>query len=85
MPPNYKDPYRPVDTNHMLPPHRKPIGPMVGTIIIVLLLIIGALYFWGASLNRQAAAGQQTPFILPGTTTVTVTQPADQSASSSTN
>lgn len=30
------------------------LGPAVGTIIIVAVLIIGGLYYWGAQLNKQA-------------------------------
>lgn len=42
----------------MLPEHtqkkqRGGSGPIVGIVIIVFLLSIGALYFWGAQLNGQ--------------------------------
>ena len=30
----------------------KPIGATIGTIIIVLVLIIGAFYFWGSKLEK---------------------------------
>lgn len=30
-------------------------GPFVGIVIVVALLVIGALYFWGARLNQEAA------------------------------
>lgn len=45
-----------IDPNEkLLPPgHTEPAGPLVGTIIVVLLLVFGALYFVGASLNRRA-------------------------------
>lgn len=33
------------------PAQKTAIGPIVGVIIIVALLIIGALYFWGAHLD----------------------------------
>ena len=44
------------DTNHLLAPHEKQsgIGPVVGIVIILLLLAFGGLYFWGASMNREA-------------------------------
>jgi len=29
------------------------VGPMMGIVIIVILLIFGGLYFWGAYLNEQ--------------------------------
>ncbi len=56
------------DTSHMIPEHAAPkrrsgTGPIVGVFIIVLLLVVGALYFWGAELNRADA--QPLPFI-PG-------------------
>ncbi len=28
-------------------------GPIIGAIIIVILLVFGALYFWGQKLNHQ--------------------------------
>ncbi len=31
----------------------KSAGPVIGAVIIILILVIGALYFWGAALNRQ--------------------------------
>lgn len=37
------------------PAKQKSIGPVIGTVIIVIVLIIGALYFWGAKLNRDAS------------------------------
>ncbi len=49
-----------------------PVGPTVGTIIIVILLVIGGVYFLSTKLNRPAP--QQAPFIPDGTTTITVTQ-----------
>lgn len=57
-----------IDVSHMLPEHtqkkqRGGSGPIVGIIIIVFLLIIGALYFWGAELNEREQ--QPLPFI-PG-------------------
>lgn len=50
----------------MLPPHKKSgMGASVGVIIILLLLAFGALYFWGASMNREQ---EELPFI-PGDST----------------
>lgn len=60
----------------MLPPHQKqPAGPVIGTIIVVVLLIAGALYFWGQHLNREE---QQVPYILGGTTTIQVSTTTGQ-------
>jgi hypothetical protein len=41
-------------------PHKSSIGPMAGAVIVILLLIAGGLYFWGAQLNKQDDA---LPFI----------------------
>lgn len=41
---------------------REPLGPLVGAGIVVILLIIGALYFWGAELNKQPQQ-DNLPFI----------------------
>ena len=62
MPPSTQ----PLEINeHLLPPAQKnSIGPIVGAVIIVALLILGALYFWGAHLNAQDPE-DQLPFI-PG-------------------
>lgn len=37
------------------------VGPVIGTIIIIALLALGALYFWGARLNRNTDVA---PYIL---------------------
>lgn len=62
MPPESKIPFDPTDVSsealakegHLLPAGHKssPVGPTVGVVIILVLLILGALYFWGANLNR---------------------------------
>ncbi|KKT74896.1 MAG: hypothetical protein UX21_C0048G0004 [Microgenomates group bacterium GW2011_GWC2_45_8] len=36
----------------------RPAGPVIGAVIIILILVVGALYFWGAKLNKEA---NQTP------------------------
>jgi hypothetical protein len=51
------------------PESRSSAGPIVGTIIIVILLVLGALYFWGAQLNRNAMKNQLP--IIPGDATTT--------------
>ena len=38
------------------------VGAVVGTIIIILLLALGALYFWGARLNEKT--DNPPPYIL---------------------
>lgn len=38
-------------------------GPLVGVVIIFIVMIFGALYFWGAHLNRPI---QNPPAYIPG-------------------
>ncbi len=50
----------------MLPAHKSGSGPIVGIVIIVVLVLFGALYFWGAALN---ARGETSPLpLIPGDT-----------------
>ncbi|MDO8576117.1 MAG: hypothetical protein Q7R90_02275 [bacterium] len=46
------------------PAQKTPIGPIVGIVIIVALLILGALYFWGAHLNARDNPENNLPLIL---------------------
>jgi hypothetical protein len=48
-------------TQMPLTPERKPVGPIAGAIIVIVLLIAGGLYFWGAKLNSQMS--QDMPYI----------------------
>lgn len=41
-----------------MPKEEKKVGPIVGVLIIVLVLIIGALYFFGQRLNTEAPLEQ---------------------------
>jgi hypothetical protein len=34
-------------------PRENPIGPLVGSVIILIILILGGLYFWADKLNRD--------------------------------
>ncbi len=46
-------------------PEEKPksgVGPIAGAIIVILLLVAGGLYFWGAKLNEKAQENTM-PFI----------------------
>ena len=43
------------------PQHRKPVGPIAGAVIIIILLVVGGLYFYGAKLNSQLAP--EAPYI----------------------
>ena len=31
------------------------IGPWIGAVVVVIILLVGGLYFWGAQLNKQTA------------------------------
>ena len=67
MPPQERKPFDPVD--HLIPEHnprKGGSGPTVGIIIILVVLIVGGLYVWGASMNRPNPT-DNLPFI-PGDT-----------------
>jgi uncharacterized membrane protein len=36
-------------------PREEGAGPIIGAIIIIILLVFGALYFWGQKLNKKPA------------------------------
>jgi hypothetical protein len=49
--------------DRLLPPaHTSSAGPIIGIVIIVVLMIFGALYFWGAQLNQEP---QNPPAYIP--------------------
>ena len=56
----------------------KPAGPVIGAVIIILILVVGALYFWGAKLNKEA---NQTPEDILGGEDKTLEQLQTQSTS----
>ncbi len=60
-------------------PQNQGIGPIVGTLIIVVLLIVTALYIWGEHLNTAAQIQQENTNL--ATTTIiiysTSTEPTD--------
>lgn len=47
-------------------PHKSSVGPIAGAVIVILLLVAGGLYFWGAQLNKQE---EVLPFIPSNDTT----------------
>jgi hypothetical protein len=52
-----------MDTQPVLnsaPAHERTIGPVLWTLIIVVLLIIASLYFWGKKLNNDEKARSQS-------------------------
>lgn len=50
----------------------KKIGPIVGTLIILILLVAGAIYFWANRLNNGSDTNSPTP--------TTVRNPANNAA-----
>lgn len=38
---------------------KKPIGPVIGIAIIIVILIFGGLYYWGAKISKQDAIDNQ--------------------------
>lgn len=44
-----------IEPDHLLaqPKKRASAGPIIGIIVIVIVMLFGALYFWGARLNTQ--------------------------------
>ena len=62
-------------------------GPIIGSIIIIILIVLGGLYFWGYTIDKQKASRQ----IIPEQKTVpaindlsTTTLDIDQSGSTTT-
>ncbi len=67
QPPIISDP-----NEKLLPPARhSSAGPIIGTLIIVVVMIFGALYFWGAYLNQKNTPPTQLPFIPADTSSQT--------------
>jgi hypothetical protein len=68
MPPSSNTPLiqNPIEQKKLLPEGEKKsaFGPLIGIIVIIVLSGFGALYFWGAYLNKQNSQ-QELPFI-PG-------------------
>lgn len=62
----------PIASGSQLPPTQTPeptkssVGPLAGAVIVILLLVAGGLYFWGAQLNKQE---EVLPFIPSNDTT----------------
>ena len=61
MQPTQMPPAQPQPMPAMQPVKQKSAGPVIGIIIILIVLIIGALYFWGARLNRETVPQESAP------------------------
>ncbi len=57
----YTSPIDPVPNTE--PVSKSSAGPVIGAVIVIIILALGGLYFWGAELNEGPA--EQLPFI-PG-------------------
>ena len=72
------------DTQTEARPEQKTFGPIIGIVIIIVVLVVGALYFWGASLNRGSVQTTvQETNITPDASTQTPTMPDSSTASTS--
>lgn len=58
------------ETERMLPPKKSSVGPLIGIIIILVLLVVGAFYIWGQRLNEKHAAEQAALELKSSTTTL---------------
>lgn len=63
-------------------PGAKPVGPVIGVIIIVLVLTLGGLYFYGDQLNRKN--GVMTPEEIRNASDASVTNLGQQGTSDET-
>lgn len=59
-------------------PRKSNVGPIAGTIIVILLLVAGGLYYWGAKLN-QDIQNNTIPFIPDSAATPQEAIPAGES------
>ncbi|OHA17921.1 MAG: hypothetical protein A2664_01020 [Candidatus Taylorbacteria bacterium RIFCSPHIGHO2_01_FULL_46_22b] len=50
--------------------NQKSVGPIIGIIIIIVVLLVGALYFWGGTLNKSTMPIESPEQISAGTDTV---------------
>lgn len=51
----------PPPTPEVSPPQKHSIGPLIGALIVLVVLILGGLYLWG---NKLARNSDVAPFIL---------------------
>ncbi len=40
--------------------HHKPVGPVIGSAIVIIILLIGGLYIWAQQLNKQEQRRQES-------------------------
>jgi uncharacterized protein HemX len=61
------------------------VGPMIGSIVIILIVIIGGLYFWGSLITEKKSEIQTEDALQEQSETLEVEQTAKQSASDDTS
>ena len=55
-------------------PENKNVGPIVGTLIVVIVLIVAALYVFASHINRQSLIESENTF---STTTIKINSKSD--------
>ena len=62
----------PVRENKLLSPPPPKHGPVAGIVIVLLIMLIGGLFFGLDRLQKERDARNQAPFIPNSTTTITI-------------
>lgn len=50
------------------------MGPLIGSIIVIVILVIGAIYFWGDKLNKQETPSEPAAALSSADDTATLEQ-----------
>lgn len=50
-----------MDNNQEVVKKDSSVGPIIGSVIIIILIILGGLYFWGYVINEQKVEAPVTP------------------------
>jgi uncharacterized protein HemX len=55
------DPQNPIqNTTPSMGGESKSVGPAIGIVVIILIVVLGGLYFWGQRMNTQTTEGTNT-------------------------
>lgn len=57
------------------------VGPLIGSIVIILIVIVGGLYFWGALITNKKAEIRNTDLLEEQADALEIEQAAQQSTS----
>jgi uncharacterized protein HemX len=60
-----------MDEQNNMQPEKNSTGPLIGSVIVIVILILGAIYFWGGKLNANKAESSV------GASSVTTNENAD--------